>query len=130
MVRICFEARFCEKIKEGTMTGAIGSVIHKNIKKNCSLAIHWDYSSNPLKEVVCRKVTPIIIDSIEPMIENKDGEMEFMSSLRRKKIARADGFEDWNELLDFFRKIYGPLPLYGFELIEWAEEKFTYGANK
>lgn len=63
-------------------------------------------------EVICKEVHQITIDYTGI---NVDG--EWLLTVAKNELARADGFNDYYEMKDFFRKKHG-LPLEGL-LYKW-----------
>ena len=108
---------FKEKTKRGAKCQAIAKKSRKNpIKAGDKLDLYWKQQSpesEKLGETICKRVTPIEITASYfslPYI--------FASTVNiLNAFAIADGFDDWNQLIEFFEETHG-LPFKGI-LIEW-----------
>ena len=70
-------------------------------------------SCKKLGEAVCRSVSEI---SIDPYGINISG--QWLSITERDVVAMDDGFDDFTEMVKFFRKTHEIFPFYGL-LIKW-----------
>ena len=108
---------FKEKVKSGAKCQAIAKKSRKNpIKAGDKLGLYWKQQSpecEKLGEANCTRVTPIEISKNRLVLPYISGGMFNVLNA----FAIADGFDDWNQLIEFFEKTYG-LPFKGV-LIEW-----------
>ena len=69
----------------------------------------------------CRKLKTAVCESASPVTITENGDVvigcNWIGFYQEDKLARDDGFNNFQEFLDFFRKTHG-LPFYGF-LIRW-----------
>jgi hypothetical protein len=115
---------FKKKILDGSKRQTIRSVRKNPIKEGETLYIWWKQRSperEKLGEASCTKVSDIIIirDEVvnvsEQIIINKDNLDNF---------AIADGFSNWQKLVEFFESTHG-LPFTGV-LIKWDSIKTPF----
>ena len=108
---------FKEKVKSGAKCQAIAKKFRKNpIKAGDKLNLCWKQRSSEcekLGEAICVRVTPIeITTSYFSLPYILGGTMNVLNA-----FAIVDGFDNWNQLINFFEETHG-LPFKGV-LIEW-----------
>ena len=108
---------FKEKVQSGAKCQAIAKKSRKNpIKAGDKLNLCWKQRSpecEKLGEAICSRATPIEISKnrlVLPYVSS--GMFNVLNA-----FAIADGFDNWNQLIEFFEETYG-LPFKGI-LIEW-----------
>ena len=108
---------FKEKVKSGAKCQAIAKKSRKNpIKAGDKLDLYWKQrspESEKLGEAICKR-----IDSIEITASYFSLPYIFASTMNvLNAFAIAYGFDNWNQLIEFFEETHG-LPFKGV-LIEW-----------
>jgi hypothetical protein len=107
---------FKDKILDGSKRQTIRAVRKRAIATGDKLFLYWKQQSpkdcEKLGEATCIKVAPITITELGASCEDI-GVRYYCLDL----FAQADGFDDWDEMREYFDKNYG-LPFTGV-LIEW-----------
>lgn len=129
MPALNFQARFAEDVEDGRKRQSIRA-LRKDGKSphspGCTVYLYTGMrtkSCRKLGEAKCLSVTPIRIDGTEMFLDGQRvpagralrGDTEDHDS----DIARADGFDDFMDMAEWFGDMYG-LPFEG-ELIKWDE---------
>lgn len=80
-----------------------------------------------LGEATCIRVNPVDIDDHAVCVSNPEkfcGAKFYLSKEELDRFAISDGFDNWQELIDFFEHTHG-LPFEG-DLIEWDAIKTPF----
>ena len=108
---------FRDKIESGAKRQTIRSVRKSPIKSGDRLFMYWKQRSpkdcEKLGEATCTRVTPIEISKNRLVLPYISGGMFNVLNA----FAIADGFDNWQQLIEFFESAHG-LPFKGV-LIEW-----------
>lgn len=116
---------FKDKILSGEKRQTIRSVRKHPIKEGDVLYMYWKQRSQTerekLGEAKCVKIRQVQIFR-EYLIEDQNKFCQIKQYL--DKFAIADGFDNWDEMRDFFDKTHG-LPFTGV-LIEWDSIKTPF----
>lgn len=119
MAVIMFQHRFADLVATGKKNQTIRPIGKRKIEKGMKLSLRkWEgkaYRSKQivLKEVTCISVAQVYLD--HHGFHSSDGHT--LSSVANDMIARADGFESFQALLEWFKETHG-LPFNG-RLIQW-----------
>jgi hypothetical protein len=109
---------FRDKILDGSKRQTIRAVRKNPINEGQTLYMWWKQRSpqrEKLGEAKCTKTTPITIQETKAILTYPDsGDYEIV---HLDKFAIADGFDNWQQLIEFFDEAHG-LPFEGV-LIEW-----------
>jgi hypothetical protein len=114
---------FKDKILSGTKRQTIRAIRKNPIKKGETLYLWWKQRSpqrEKLGKAKCININPIEIDDDRVHIldtENFCNTTTYSSKEALDRFAISDGFNNWQELAEFFEKTHG-LPFEGV-LIEW-----------
>ncbi len=108
-----------DKIKSGAKRQSIRGDRKKPIKIGDKLYLYWKQRSpkdcEKLGETTCIKTTPLTIEKSKVILNYPNcGDYELVDL---DKFAIADGFDNWQETIEFFDKTHG-LPFTG-NLLEW-----------
>ena len=123
MVAINFQERFAADVEDGIKTQTIRKTAR--CKPGDALQLFTGQRTpacRKLREATCSRVRPITISHMGIWIDGK----QLMAGWARRDdfedgdcdFAKADGFDDFQDMADWFRDKYGSLPFDGF-LIEW-----------
>ena len=107
-----------DKILSGEKRQTIGGDRKIPIKKGDKLYLWWKQRTRDrekLGDTICLRVAPITIDRDRATMPN----VVVTDPQLLDKFAIADGFENWQQLIEFFDKTHG-LPFTG-NLIEWGD---------
>jgi len=111
---------FKDKILSGAKRQTIRSVRKHPVKENDTLYMYWKQRSpkekEKLGESTCIKIAPITITELGVSCEDIEVRYHCLDL-----FAIADGFDNWDEMRDFFNKTHG-LPFTGV-LIKWDSIK-------
>jgi hypothetical protein len=113
---------FRDKILDGSKRQTIRAVRKNPIKEGETLYMWWKQRSpqrEKLGEAKCVKVSPITITKLGASCP--DPSIRFRSL---NLFAQADGFNNWQELVEFFEATHG-LPFEGV-LIQWDSIKCPF----
>jgi hypothetical protein len=125
MITLNFHPGFISALDSGEKT----RTIRKNTKLKpgdvFSLGVTVCSGEKKIRDVTCTRVCPVVIDSLNVFL---DGEVLYPghtpayagspdSDSYDYDFARADGFDSFSDMVDFFEELYG-LPFEG-QLIEW-----------
>ena len=123
MRTIMYQGRFAERVKDGTKPNTIRKVRKKNPIKVGDVLSHRQWSGTRayepgstqivLRVETCIRVTPIRIEETRC----KFGTLR-LDRIGRDLLAKKDGFENWSDLVDWFKQTHG-LPFDGV-FIEWS----------
>jgi hypothetical protein len=113
---------FREQILSGAKRQTIRAVRKNPIKEGETLYMWWKQRSpkrEKLGETKCINIAPITIrkDGYSIQSEKFFNSGEFTDYLSLSLMAIANGFKDWQELVEFFEKAHG-LPFTGV-VIQW-----------
>ena len=115
---------FRDKIESGTKRQTIRAIRKNPIKSGDRLLMYWKQRSpkncEKLGDAICTKVSDVIVMSNGVNFRKKF----LISNLELNEFAIADGFDNWDQMLQFFDKNYG-LPFTGV-LIEWDSIKSPF----
>jgi hypothetical protein len=116
---------FKDKILSGAKRQTIRAPRKIPIKVGDTLYMWWKSRSpqrEKLGEANCTKTTPITIQKTKAILTYTDsGDYEIA---HLDKFAQADGFDNWQQMIEFFDKTHG-LPFTGV-LIEWDSIKSPF----
>lgn len=120
MPALNFQKQFAEKIKFREKCQTIRADRKKPIKCGDMLYL---YTGMRTRE--CKKLLTVICHSVEPVEIFADGSMflagNILTERMKEKMARQDGFANWNEMWLWFRDMHG-FPFTG-QLIRWEKPK-------
>lgn len=108
---------FREQILSGAKRQTIRAVRKNPIREGETLYMWWKQRSpqrEKLGEATCTKVAPITITELGASCEDIGVRYHCLDL-----FAQADGFDDWDEMRDFFENAHG-LPFDGV-LIQWDD---------
>lgn len=113
---------FKEKILDGSKRQTIRAIRKRPIKVGDKLYLWWKQRTpdrEKLGEANCINIAPITIrkDGYSIQSEKFFNSGEFTDYLSLSLMAIADGFKDWQELVEFFENSHG-LPFEGV-VIQW-----------
>lgn len=122
---------FKDKILSGAKRQTIRSVRKHPIKEGDVLYMYWKQRSPKEKEKLgeskCLKTSDIEIYKDEVFVKDSNspiGYQEIKDPFELKLFAIADGFDNWDEMRNFFDKTHG-LPFTGV-LIKWDSIKTPF----
>lgn len=114
MVAYNFQSRFADDVERGVKRQTIRAHgKRRHVRPGESLQLYTGMrtkSCRKLMDATCLKVLNVTIDKYGPKIEG-------WGRPHRQHFARRDGFEDWSEMFEFFKKTNG-VPFEGV-LITW-----------
>jgi hypothetical protein len=113
---------FRDKIESGAKRQTIRKIRKNPVKQGDNLFLYWKQQAGAphcakLGEAVCQSITPVFISVDGVNIDNDKFLIINQNGL--DKFAIADGFENWQQMIEFFDKTHG-LPFTGV-LIQWDE---------
>ncbi len=121
---ILFQDRFARLVERGVKRQTIRPHRKRPIRVGDRLSLRrWSgkaYRSKQvvLREGVCKEVWPInIFDTAPPTVSHRKKDGYLYSPYQSHILARDDGFDDFHQMVVWFRENYG-LPFHG-ELILW-----------
>lgn len=116
---------FRDKIESGAKHQTIRGVRKNPIKSGDRLFMYWKQRSpkncEKLGEATCKAVTKVVIEDTGYLLFNPP---ENRQELNKNDFAIADGFDNWQKLIEFFESAHG-LPFEGV-LIEWDSIKSPF----
>ena len=118
MAALNFQKQFAEAVKNGEKTQTIRAHRKNPIKEGETLYLYTGMrtkSCEKLKEVKCTSVLPFKINSLGVSCTVGQHTLYYLDHL--DKIAVADGFNDWRDMVRWFSETHG-LPFDG-NLIIW-----------
>ena len=116
---------FKDKIKSGAKRQTIRSVRKRAIATGDKLYLYWKQQSpkdcKKLGETYCTKAIPVRIEKMKAVLTYPEvGSYEIV---HLDKFAEDDGFDNWQQLIEYFEKNYR-LPFEGI-LIQWNSINVT-----
>lgn len=116
-----FQKRFAPMVESGEKSQTIRA--RRKDGRNPQVG-QTAYLNFGMRTKACRKLRKGLITSVEPITIERNGNfieitvgVEPLGHYEKVELSRADGFENFREMLDWFEKTHG-LPFYGF-LIKW-----------
>jgi hypothetical protein len=110
-----FQPRFAEKVKDGSKRQTIRPVPKRGIVAGQILSLRqWSGKPYRSKQVVLREDSCASVDEISI---DSSGVACLSPDPLTEEFAKADGFESWKEMVEWFRKTHG-FPFRGI-LIKW-----------
>jgi len=116
MPAVNFKKQFAPDVESGKKRQTIRAFKKcGNPKEGCKLFLYTGMRTQyckKLREETCISVEAVTIDEREMTVAENP-----LSASERHQMAIADGFECWDELVEFFRNVHS-LPFFGL-LIKW-----------
>ena len=116
---------FKDKIISGAKRQTIRTVRKNPIKERDKLYLYWKQQSpkdcEKLGEATCAKAIPVRIEKAKAVLTYP--EVCNYEIVHLDKFAQDDGFDNWQQLIEYFEKNYG-LPFEGV-LIQWNRINVT-----
>lgn len=117
MPALNFQKQFADKVESGEKRQTIRAMRKRPFKTGDKLYLYYG-----MRTKSCRKLGEAVCNSVEDVKICKNGVIYINGvgkwfSASYDKIAREDGFKDWNEMFNWFKKTHG-LPFHG-QLIKW-----------
>jgi hypothetical protein len=117
MPALNFKKQFAEMVESGRKRQTIRSLRKdgRNPRVGQTLYLYMGMRTKYCKklgEAVCKSVKQMTIETNEAIVG-----VDFLDITQQEKLAKADGFNSFVDMIDFFRKTHG-LPFYGL-LIKW-----------
>lgn len=114
-----FQKRFAPRVEDGTINQTIRGIRKgkgQNAFKGCSLFLYVGQrraiGCRLLKRVTCTEVLPIQLNYAEAIVNGR-----LFNSAERHDLAETDGFLDFSDMTNWFRK-HHDLPFNG-QIIKW-----------
>ena len=118
---------FKDTILSGAKRQTIRAVRKNPIKEGETLYIWWKQRSQnreKLGEATCTSIKHVFINNGVEIKKAGNDFAAFLSGKQLEEFAIADGFNNWQELVEFFETTHG-LPFTGV-LIEWDSIKSPF----
>lgn len=118
---------FREQILSGAKCQTIRAVRKNPIKVGETLYLWWKQRSperEKLGEATCTSIKHVFINNGVEIKKADDDFAAFLSGEQLEEFAIADGFNNWQELVEFFESTHG-LPFEGI-VIQWDSVKSPF----